>query len=51
MEAKKPRKKPQTGVILPPDLLEWLREQAKQNLRSLSSEIVYRLRMCQEKEQ
>lgn len=39
-----------TGVRLPDDLREWLRQQAEANTRSLSQEIVYRLKRSREQE-
>lgn len=34
---------PPFGLRLPPDLKQWVEDQARQNLRSQNSEIIYRL--------
>ncbi|QEY62543.1 Arc family DNA-binding protein [Metapseudomonas lalkuanensis] len=38
------------GVRMPEDLKEWLSEQAEKNSRSVSGEIVHRLRQSREQE-
>ena len=38
------------GVRLPEDMREWINKQAEQNSRSVSGEILFRLRQSKEKE-
>lgn len=42
--ANDPKPLPPTGVRIPDDLRDWLRQQAAENSRSLNQEIIHRLK-------